>query len=112
VTILLRYLWLVAEVDPAEAAEIVTRAHPQAEELIMTIAEQLREQGRQEGRQQGRQEGRQEGQRLTLLKQLRLRFQGLPDEVIARLEAASTQQLDRWAERILTAETLDQVFAD
>ena len=52
------------------------------------------------------------GQRVTVLKLLRLRFQDLPEDVLARVEAATTDQLDLWAERILTAETLDEVLGD
>ena len=71
---------------------------------MMTIAEQLS--------QQAREEGREEGQRATLVKQLRLRFHDLSDDVLARVDAATPRQLDIWAERILTAETLDEVLAD
>ena len=49
---------------------------------------------------------------MTVLKQLRLRFQDLPEDVLARVEAATAEQLDLWAERILTAETLDEVLSD
>jgi len=40
-----------------------------------------------------------------------LRFGVVADRVEARVLAASPEQLDLWAERILTAERLDQVFA-
>ena len=104
VAILLRYLCAVTEADSAEVTEVVKDIHPEAEQIMATIAEQLREQGREEGREQG--------QRATLLKQLRLRFQSVPEEALARIDAATSQQLDLWAERILTAETLDEVLAD
>jgi predicted transposase YdaD len=104
VAILLRYLCLVAEVDATEVSDVVKRTHPEAEELIMTIAEQLR--------QEGREEGREEGQRLTLLKLLRLRFHELPASALARIEAANSKQLDLWAERVLTAQTLEEAIAD
>ena len=104
VAILLRYLCLVAKVDAAEVTEVVKDIHPEAEKLMMTIAEQLL--------QQGREEGRAEALRGTLLRQLRLRFQDLPEDALARIEAATSEQLDLWTERILTAETLDEVLAD
>ena len=69
-----------------------------------------RQQGRQEGRQQGRQEGRSEGQAELLLKQLRLRFGDLPAAVEPRVRAATSEELDRWAERVLSAERLDDVL--
>ncbi len=75
-----------------------------------------REEGREEGRSAGEQEGLERGrqrQRVTLGKQLRLRFQleSLPSAVEQRLEAATSDELSLWAERIFSATTLDDVFA-
>lgn len=66
----------------------------------MTMAEQLRKEGREEGLQR---------QRATLRKQLTLKFGALAgaDE---RIEVATLEQLDRCFERVLTAESLDEVF--
>jgi predicted Zn-dependent peptidase len=36
----------------------------------------------------------------------------LPDEVAQRLQAATVQDLERWAERVLDAQRLDEVFRD
>ena len=78
--------------------------------------EEGREQGRKEGREQGRKEGRQqgraEGRAELLLKQVAVRFGEPSDEVRKRVLAVDDTTLDRWAERILTAETLDDVFRD
>jgi hypothetical protein len=46
-----------------------------------------------------------------LLKQLALRFGPLPEATRARVEAGSAEQLDAWAERVLTAATLHDVLA-
>ncbi|MBZ0120170.1 MAG: DUF4351 domain-containing protein [Sandaracinaceae bacterium] len=46
-----------------------------------------------------------------VLKQLRVRFGELPEATIARVRVASVEELDRWAERVLTASSLEQVFA-
>ena len=50
-----------------------------------------------------------------LLMQARLRFRDVPLDVpldvTTRIEAASRPELERWIERILTAETLDDLFA-
>jgi hypothetical protein len=35
----------------------------------------------------------------------------MPNHLNARIEAATTLELERWIERILTAETLDDLFA-
>ena len=51
------------------------------------------------------------GEAKLLLRQLGLRFGPLSDATRARVEAATRQQLDAWGERILTAQTLDEVLA-
>lgn len=59
---------------------------------------------------EGRTEGRAEGRAELLSKQLQLKFGALPDDVRERIAAASIDELDRWAERVLTAATLDELF--
>jgi hypothetical protein len=43
---------------------------------------------------------------------LRLRFGALPEDVTARLNTADAETLLRWSERVLSASTLDAVFAE
>ncbi len=71
-----------------------------------------KQEGRKEGRQEGRQEGRKEGAATILLRLLEHRFGVLPEVVRARVQAADTELLAAWGMRILTAESLDGVFAD
>ncbi len=59
-----------------------------------------------------RAEGRREGEAEILLRQLRLRFGVLPEDVTARINTADAETLLRWSERILSASTLDAVFAE
>jgi len=47
-----------------------------------------------------------------LLKQLRVRFGALPETEVARVQAASAEQLERWTERVLSAATLAEVLAE
>jgi predicted transposase YdaD len=61
-------------------------------------------------RNEGRNEGRAEGERSLLLRLLRSRFGELPAEAMARIEAASVTELERWGDRVLTAKTLDEVL--
>jgi len=70
-----------------------------AEDVTMTIAEQLR------------QEGRQEGGLDVLRRQLETRFGTIPPRYEERLAAADSLALLRWSERILTAQTIDEVFS-
>ena len=71
-----------------------------------------RREGEAEGRREGEAEGRREGEAEVLLRQLRLRFGPLHEDVTARLNAADAETLLRWSERVLSASTLDAVFAE
>jgi len=55
-------------------------------------------------------EGQLEGQVKILRRQLQARFGKLPSSVEAQLHAAEPSQLEQWAERVLSAETLDHVL--
>lgn len=72
--------------------------------------EQGLEQGLKQGLEQGLQKGRAEGLTAMLEKQLRLKFNDLDGPLIQRLYNASPEELDCWAERVLFASTLEEVF--
>ena len=96
----------------------------QGEYIAMTTAERLIQQGIQQGRQeaantaekliqQGRQEGLQRGLqnlRDVVRKLLHLKFGPLSEEHEARVRQASAEQLDLWAEKILSATSIDDLF--
>ncbi len=65
---------------------------------------------REEGLQRGMQQGRVEGERALLERQLRRRFGLLSPQISARLGQASAADLETWAENVLDAPTLDDVF--
>lgn len=66
---------------------------------------------RAEGEREGRAEGEAKGRAEILLKLLGLRF-GPPSEVTrARVDAATLEQLDAWGERVLTAQSVEEVLA-
>ena len=62
--------------------------------------------------QQGKELGMQEGRQAILRQQLVHRFGPLSADVLQRLADAATPDLDRWAVSMLSASTLDDVFAD
>jgi hypothetical protein len=64
------------------------------------------------GRREGRREGRLEGQRATLLDLLSARFGAVSPAITSKVEAAGADELARWARRVLSAPTLDDVFAE
>jgi hypothetical protein len=65
---------------------------------MMTIAEQWV------------QEGRQEGEAKALLRLVQVKFGPPEPAVAARIQAAESAQLERWLERILTANRPDELF--
>jgi hypothetical protein len=106
--VLFRYISMVSEISREELAEALAEAAPEAKEIIMTLAEQLR----QEGLNDGIQKGRIEGAAGVLRRQLELRFGVLSEDVSARLQAATQEEIDKWSERFVTADSLAAVFAD
>jgi hypothetical protein len=110
------YLALRGE-DERRFEELQSRdEHQEVAEMAMTWlqraeAEGLKK-GRQEGRREGRQEGRREGEARLLLGQLERKFGPLASRVRRRVEAADSESLLEWGERLLTAERLDKVFED
>ena len=105
--IVLRYILETSQAEPAKLRRLLAQqvGRKTAEE-IMTTAEMLR----REGRQEGRQEGLQDGKREMLLRQLRQRFGRVPAVTVARVGKAGAAELDAWADRVLSAESLDAVL--
>jgi hypothetical protein len=68
------------------------------------------EQGKLEGKTEGKTEGKAEGKAELVLRLLTRRFGTPPDWVPPRLQTATPDQLDTWAERTLDAATLAEVF--
>ncbi|HLA36106.1 MAG TPA: DUF4351 domain-containing protein [Rhodocyclaceae bacterium] len=67
-------------------------------------------QGLQQGVQQGVQQGLQQGEALALRRLLAKRFGALPDELAARIAAASLDQVETWFDRAIEAPSLHAVF--
>ena len=78
--------------------------------VISRAREEGMQRGMERGIQQGMDQGRVEGERALLERQLRRRFGLLSPEVAARLGQASAADLETWAENVLDAPTLDDVF--
>ena len=79
---------------------------------MTSIAQRAMQLGRYEGQQEGRNEGRKEGESTLLLRQLARRFGALSTDLIDRVRQASSGQLEQWADNILDARQLSDVFAD
>lgn len=62
------------------------------------------------GVQQGIQQGVQQGEVTVLKRQLTRRYGALPKWAVERLEEATSDELETWAERLLEAGSLEEVF--
>lgn len=67
---------------------------------------------REKALQEGLQEGLQKGEARVLLRQFRLKFGPLDPETEKRVRSADADRLLGWSERILTAESLQDVLRD
>jgi predicted transposase/invertase (TIGR01784 family) len=103
---LLEYAFKVGDVPPEGLRRLVHQLGPVAEEAYMTTAQQLTEQVREEALARGKAEGKAE----IVIRLLALRFGPLPETVSVRLRAAGPELLDVWAERVLTATSLDDAL--
>jgi prophage antirepressor-like protein len=81
------------------------------EEVDTMLAEKI-DRWNRELREKSLQEGRQEGEARIVLRQLRLKFGPLEPDVEERVRTAEADRLLAWSERILTAESLRDVFRD
>ena len=81
------------------------------EELETMLAESI-DRWNRKIREEGRQEGHQEGEARLLLRQLRLKFGPLEPALEERVRSADADRLLEWGDRILTAESLQEVFRD
>ena len=77
--------------------------------MELTWSEKMMEKGREQGRLSGLIEGKRE----TLKHQLTKKFGTIPEKTMARIEALdSLEELDTYLERVLAAETLEDMGLD
>ena len=94
------------------------RQHPEDGGTMAGVIQRARDEGVHQGIQQGVQQGirqgvrqgRIAGQRAILERLLLRRFGPLPPAMLERLDTASADDLDAWAEGVLDAPTLEDVF--
>ena len=82
--------------------------YPQEDKTMASLTERLRA----EGMAQGMEKGMENGERAVLSRLFRRRFGPLDPQTRHQLEVADQQQLELWAERILDADSLADVFQD
>jgi predicted transposase/invertase (TIGR01784 family) len=114
--LVMRYILEVSDhVDLDELKALVERIAPDAKDTIMTAGQRLIqqgiEQGIQQGIEQGIERGVQKGERRMLLRQLRRRFGSqVTADIEQRVATATAEQIDAWADRVLTATTLAELW--
>ena len=110
---LVAVLWYLLNVSAVPRPKVVAASEALPEptkESFMTGAQELIQEGLEKGRQEGRLEGEHAALAAVVLRQARLRFHEVPPETAARISAASTAELERWIEGILTAERLSDLL--
>lgn len=93
------YAYRVSDTPAEQLIDYLARFGPDAQEVAMSTADVLRA------------EGRAEAQADTLLDLLSFKFADVPSAIEATVRHASTDQLTTWSRRVLTATTIDEVFA-
>jgi predicted transposase YdaD len=115
--VLFTYMFRVIDPMKLEALRAKIRTlDSRSEEVAMSIPDYLRKEGRKEGLKKGLEKGlkkgREEGRIATLRSLLAIKFQTVGPEYEARLQAATPEAIDRYLRRLLTAESLAEVFVD
>ena len=82
------------------------RQYPEEADIVTGFLQRARD----EGIEQGMRQGRAEGERAVLERQLRRRFGRLPAEKAELLQSAPEADLEAWADKVLDARTLNEVF--
>ncbi len=113
--------WVLARVSDSSSISHPLDAFVNAKGTAMSVNENFQNffrdltqtahaKGQKVGRAEGRMEGRIEGQSTLLSHLLARRFGPLDDATQSRLMSANPRQMKQWAERILTATRLEDVF--
>lgn len=112
---LLEYAFRVGEVLPEQLRELAVGLGPAAQEAYMTAAQRLTAEsyarGIAEGNANGRAEGKAEGKAELLLRLLLSKFGAVTDATRDEILKASPERMDVWAERVLTATSIEEILA-
>ena len=109
---------------PEEFAESFWQEHSEYEESkkmeYITSVERIgirkghkegRKEGRIEGKQEGHKSGLTDGETTVISRQLLKKFGVLPNKYLVLLKSADEETLLHWADKILFADSLDEVFS-
>jgi hypothetical protein len=101
------YILMTTTLEPEDFGMVVEQqVGTEAKSIMRSTGARLRAEGKAEGKAEGATEGR----AAILLRQIRVRFGPQPEAVEQRVRSAPTTDLELWADRILTARSLAELF--
>ncbi|MBO4970423.1 MAG: Rpn family recombination-promoting nuclease/putative transposase [Pseudomonas sp.] len=106
-------IWIRAVVLRQSKNTLVLPKVQDLKELKMTLAKSFdawAQQHEQKGLERGIEKGIEKGEAMLLQRLLARRFGTLSNDVVAKIAAASSRQLELWGDRVLDAPSLDDVF--
>jgi len=106
------YALAVTDVESLALSDVFCRILQREDFTIMSTLERTFQKGIAQGLEQGIERGKAEGKADILLRQLAQRFRQLDRVTVNRIRSGSPEQLDRWLDRVLDAQTLDAVLTD
>ena len=110
--ILLR-LRLAVPTDPAQQTSDDQEFLMDTHDIVEAWRREAIQEGVKQGLEQGVKQGLEQGERKLLLRMLRRRFGAEIDrDAELRVAAAAAEQVELWAERVLSAATLAELLAD
>jgi len=110
--VLLR-LRVTVPTDPAQQTSDDQEFLMNTQDIVETWRREAIQEGVQQGLEQGVRQGLEQGERKLLLRLLRRRFGAEVDgEIERRVAAAPAEQIEVWAERVLSAATLTELLVD
>ncbi|MCB9610763.1 MAG: Rpn family recombination-promoting nuclease/putative transposase [Polyangiaceae bacterium] len=108
------FAYLLQATPPVQHHQLCATIIQEAPDMhppIISAYDELIAEGWVQGEAVGEARGQAKGKAELLLKLLRLKFTPLPQGIEERLQRATPQQLDQIAERLLSAQTLEEVFS-
>jgi predicted transposase/invertase (TIGR01784 family) len=107
--------WLLKVILPRRGLPGTSAEMPTLEEFETMLADtidRLNRELREKSLQEGLEQGARDGEARVLLRQLQFKLGPVSSTVEERVRTAGSDQILAWSERVLTAESLDDVFGD
>ncbi|BBL35776.1 hypothetical protein Nstercoris_02052 [Nitrosomonas stercoris] len=108
-------IWLKRVFLPGRMPTVAFDEIQDLQEVTNMLSERVKDwtkNWKQQGIEEGLQKGLQKGEAGLLLRLLEWRFGAVSEAISARVKQADSPMLELWSKRILTAQTIEEVFAD